>query len=107
MPDEIPSALTAEEWADYRRRGVHVSISSVRYIGGLEPHYRHQAAALALDGLVVDGKSAGFTREGLAALEFVYQKCAAFYGVDETVVCARGEMQKIAALLPPEEGTNG
>jgi hypothetical protein len=40
-------------------------------------------------------------------LEFVYQKCAAFYGVDETVVCARGEMQKIAALLPPEEGTDG
>jgi hypothetical protein len=107
MPDEVPPALTAEEWEDYRRRGVHVSISSVRYVGGLEPHYRHQAAALALDGLVVDGKAAGFTRAGLAALEFVYQKCAAFYGVDETVMRAHEELQKIAALLPPEEGTNG
>jgi len=113
-------ALTPEEWEKWTARGGFRSLErtlddpnelyvrdtkngvlvlpDAHFEYGIRGRARHALAALALHGLVVDGKPVGFTRAMLSALESALR----YDMTPEEVDQCRALAARIETLLPPE-----
>lgn len=102
MTDKIEPALTAEEWAAYRKRGVTLS-SAIDDFLDLLPEELARGIALANFSLP-DDDPLKITREDVAILRGVLDILASYATVNAhpAIQLANGLAAKLEALLPPE-----
>ena len=106
MTDTIEPALTPEEWADalawpHGLKDYLVRPAERIGYGDDAPSDLHRVAALALHGLVVDGKPVGFTRDHVALIRDMAED-SNYYAEPTFAAQVDALAAIIEALLPPE-----
>jgi len=97
MSEELPPALTKQEWAVLERAGRNHSADEVE---SLITRLRHLKRYRALAIVLMHDYPYGFTREMFDALK--RQLAAAAEGAPGDRELAEQALERIAALLPPE-----